>query len=304
MTSNRDLNVETTKASGGQHSELTTTSSNVHLETLDRMAVMNMNSQIGDSTENGNLDTLNDTTALTSNETESKMVNENLPSAGLNVETIEDTTDNNLGGPVGKELNVETNSVTPECKQPSASGSQQMIDPESDLNQEWQKDIEHLTNLTQEVNRTNTAIGLLLLNSPKSTHADTKDDETRGRTLLMPVGGEKQLDVVLEMEKQKQAQHKGDSTKTKENDTDSDATIELETPIYTETADEKLEKSSENSKSTRKKPTNGTLVIRSYKLRHKTSATPTQKMIPSKRTVKDKNSGHKKANELGESIKL
>ena len=69
--------------------------------------------------------------------------------------------------------------------------------------QEWQEDIEHLTDVSIEVNRTNAALGLLLLNSPRSTHIDTEDEELVENELLMPIGGEKQLDMVMEIEQQK-----------------------------------------------------------------------------------------------------
>ena len=70
----------------------------------------------------------------------------------------------------------------------------------TDLNHEWQEDIEHLTDVTTELNRTDAAIGLLLLNSPKRTHIDMEDEELVENELLMPIGGEKQPDIVLEME--------------------------------------------------------------------------------------------------------
>ena len=45
----------------------------------------------------------------------------------------------------------------------------------TELNHKWQKDIEHLTDVTTKLNRNDAAIGLLLLNSPKSTHIDMED---------------------------------------------------------------------------------------------------------------------------------
>ena len=75
--------------------------------------------------------------------------------------------------------------------------------------------------MTTEVNRTNTAIGLLLLNSPRSTHMDTEDEELIENELLMPIGVEKQPDLVMEIEQQ-------NKNKTSTNTRDSDGTIVLE----------------------------------------------------------------------------
>ena len=110
---------------------------------------------------------------------------------------------------------------------------------ETDLNHEWQEDIEHLTDVTTELNRTDAAVGLLLLNSPKSTHIDTEEEELVENELLMPIGGEKQPDIVLEMEQQNRkrtsASATNDSTtlaSTTENqeEIDSGATFVLDTP--------------------------------------------------------------------------
>ena len=89
---------------------------------------------------------------------------------------------------------------------------------------EWQKDIEHLTdNVADELDRTNAAIGLLLLNSPKTTQIDTEDDELMENALLMPIGGEKQPDIVLEIENETQNETQKETT-TVETDNDAKTT--------------------------------------------------------------------------------
>ena len=108
---------------------------------------------------------------------------------------------------------------------------------ETGATQEWQEDIEHLTDVTIEVNRTNTALGLLLLNSPRSTHIDTEDEELVENELLMPIGGEKQSDMVMEIEQQKNNKASTDTadpttlnnTPDGQDDIDSDGMIILET---------------------------------------------------------------------------
>ena len=171
---------------------------------------------------------------------------------------------------------------------------------ETDLNHEWQEDIEHLTDVTTELNRTDAAIGLLLLNSPKSTHIDTEEEELVENELLMPIGGEKQPDIVLEIEQQNgkktSASATNDSTtlaNTTENqdDIDSDATLVLDTP------DERT-KNKESDPKPKKRTSNGTLVIRSYKLRCKADNTLNQKNRQKPKSKTD--SGHKKQNESGQ----
>ena len=123
-----------------------------------------------------------------------------------------------------RELNVETHPA----ESTSEPNTQKFINDLSDTAQlpslEWQKDIEHLTdNVADELDRTNAAIGLLLLNSPKSTHIDTEDDELMENALLMPIGGEKQPDIVLEIENEIQNETQKE-TMTVETDNDAKTT--------------------------------------------------------------------------------
>ena len=123
-----------------------------------------------------------------------------------------------------RELNVETHPA----ESTSEPNTQKFINDLSDTAQlpslEWQKDIEHLTdNVADELDRTNAAIGLLLLNSPKSTHIDTEDDELMENALLMPIGGEKQPDIVLEIENETQNETQKETT-TVETDNDAKTT--------------------------------------------------------------------------------
>ena len=123
-----------------------------------------------------------------------------------------------------RELNVETHPA----ESTSEPNTQKFINDLSDTAQlpslEWQKDIEHLTdNVADELDRTNAAIGLLLLNSPKSTHIDTEDDELMENALLMPKGGEKQPDIVLEIENETQNETQKETT-TVETDNDAKTT--------------------------------------------------------------------------------
>ena len=159
---------------------------------------------------------------------------------------------------------------------------------ETGITQEWQEDIEHLTDVTTELNRTDAAIGLLLLNSPKSTHIDMEDEELMENELLMPIGGEKQPDIVMEIEQQKKNKTSVDtmddlttSNNTPEGQEDiySDATVALETQDATTTLDEcyKGTKKIESKPKPKKRTSNGTLVIRSYKLRCKKDTTTSQK---------------------------
>ena len=123
-----------------------------------------------------------------------------------------------------RELNVETHPA----ESTSEPNTQKFINDLSDTAQlpslEWHKDIEHLTdNVADELDRTNAAIGLLLLNSPKSTHIDTEDDELMENALLMPIGGEKQPDIVLEIENETQNETQKETT-TVETDNDAKTT--------------------------------------------------------------------------------
>ena len=138
---------------------------------------------------------------------------------------------------------------------------------ETGINHDWQEDIEHLTNVATELNRTDAAIGLLLLNSPKSTHIDMEDKELVENALLMPIGGEKQPDIVLEIKQQNGKKPSASTTNsstifanTTENqeDIDSDAMLVLDTP------DEQT-KNKESDPKPKKRTSNGTLVIRSYR---------------------------------------
>ena len=152
-------------------------------------------------------------------------------SPGLNIETS--LTDNSQQ-PIENDargLNVEKEPNMVEEKE----GEAQIT--ETGATQEWQEDIEHLTDVTTEVNRTNAALGLLLLNSPRSTHIDTEDEELVENELLMPIGGEKQPDMVLEIEQQKKNKASTDTmdptslnnTPDGQDDIDSDGTVILET---------------------------------------------------------------------------
>ena len=136
-----------------------------------------------------------------------------LPTASLNVEMSVDNNADSHGDPAEGELNVEMNLGTHteeletqelDCELSIVTGQQPKSEVVAEPNHKWQKDIEHLTNVTDKLNRTNATISLLLLNSPKSTHIDTEDKELMENALLMPVGGEKQPDIVLEMEHQTQ----------------------------------------------------------------------------------------------------
>ena len=136
--------------------------------------------------------------------------------AGLNLNTKKEEQD--------RELNVETHPA----ESTSEPNTQKFINDLSDTTQlpslEWQKDIEHLTdNVADELDRTNAAICLLLLNSPKSTHIDTDDDELMENALLMPIGGEKQPDIVLEIENETQNETQKE-TMTVETDNDAKTT--------------------------------------------------------------------------------
>ena len=125
--------------------------------------------------------------------------------------------------------------VTQELVHAEGEKEHEIQSTEPDLNHEWHEDIEHLTDVKTELNRTDAAIGLLLLNSPKSTHIDTEEEELVENELLMPIGGEKQPDFVLEIGQQNgkkgSASATNDST-TLENqeEIDSDATLVLDTP--------------------------------------------------------------------------
>ena len=175
---------------------------------------------------------------------------------------------------------------------------------ETGVNHEWQEDIEHLTNVTTELNRTDAAIGLLLLNSPKTTHIDMGGEELVENELLMPIGGEKQPDIVLEIEQQNgkktSASTTDDSTtfaNTTENqeDIDSDATLVLDTP-------DEGTKNKESDPKPKKRTSNGTLVIRSYKLRCKADNTTNQKNKQKPKSKTD--SVHNKQNESGPDSRL
>ena len=187
------------------------------------------------------------------------------------------------------EPTTNTEGPRPQDLAPDDEERECKIDPlVTGVNHEWQEDIEHLTNVTTELNRTDAAIGLLLLNSPKSTHIDTEDKELVENELLMPIGGEKQPDIVMEIEQQKgnrtSVNTPDDSTtftNTTENqeDIDSDATLVLETPDAMSILDIPNEgtKNKEPDPKPKKRTSNGTLVIRSYKLRCKADTTTKQK---------------------------
>ena len=158
---------------------------------------------------------------------------------------------------------------------------------ETAATQEWQEDIEHLTDVTTKVNRTNAAIGLLLLSSPRSTHMDTEDEELIENELLMPIGVEKQPDLVMEIEQQNKNKTSTNTTDPPtlnntpegQDDVDSDGTIVLEVqaadtiPIKPKVGT----KNNEPKPKPKKRASNGTLVIRSYKLRHKPDIATSQK---------------------------
>ena len=130
-------------------------------------------------------------------------------------------------------------------------------------------------------------LGLLLLNSPRSTHIDTEDEELIENEILMPIGCEKQLDMVMEIEQQKKNKASTDTTDPTtlnntpdgQDDIDSDGTVILETQDASLTPDKskKGTKNNESKPKPNKRTSNGTLVIRSYKLRHKTDTTTSQK---------------------------
>ena len=151
---------------------------------------------------------------------------------------------------------------------------------------DWQKDIEHLTmDVTTELERTDAAIGLLLCNSPRNSQADTEEDELLENELLMPIGGAKQPDLVLDMELEKENQLTDKTTMSqtvpdephipqlnnKEDKPDSDAMIISEniTPLAADDR-QNTTKTTTDSQLPTPKPKqntkNGTLVIRSYKL--------------------------------------
>ena len=184
-------------------------------------------------------------------ETDKETQKDDLPpgaNVALNVETDKETQKDGLS----HGLNVET-SLTDNSQQPVESDVRglnvemeaNMVEKtdgeiqttETGATQEWQEDIEHLTDVTTEVNRTNAAIGLLLLNSPRSTHMDTEDEELVENELLMPVGGEKQPDLVMEIEQQNKNKTSTNTmdpttlnnTPEGQDDVDSDGTIILET---------------------------------------------------------------------------
>ena len=192
---------------------------------------------------------------------------------------------------------------------------------------EWQEDTEHLTtDMSTEIERTDAAIGLLLLNSPKGSHIDTEDDELMENALLMPIGGEKhkkQPDIELEIERENHTEDGKTTTSTTtttkktpisteplnlimennkaDTDNDSDTTVILETTTPNEVsimndknkANSKAQSDASDKKSKMK---NGTLVIRSYKLRRKSDKKQSIKPTATK------TSDHKKALELGENI--
>ena len=106
-------------------------------------------------------------------------------SNGLNVETTLMDNSQKLVESDVRGLNVETEANRVEKTDGEIQTTETAATPE------WQDDIEHLTDVTTEVNRTNAAIGLLLLNSARSTHMDTEDEELIENELLMPIGVEK-----------------------------------------------------------------------------------------------------------------
>ena len=234
-------------------------------------------------------------------ETDKETQKDDLPpgaNVALNVETDKETQKDGLS----HGLNVET-SLTDSSQQPVESDVRGLnVETEANMvekmdgeiqttetgaTQEWQEDIEHLTDVTTEVNRTNAAIGLLLLNSPRSTHMDTEDEELVENELLMPVGGEKQPDLVMEIEQQNKNKTSTNTmdpttlnnTPEGQDDVDSDGTIILETQDAGSTPDKPRvgTKSNEPKPKPKKRASNGTLVIRSYKLRCKPDIATSQK---------------------------
>ena len=126
-----------------------------------------------------------------------------------------------------------------------------------------------------------------------------EDKELVENALLMPIGGEKQPDIVLEIKQQNGKKPSASTTNsstifanTTENqeDIDSDAMLVLDTP------DEQT-KNKESDPKPKKRTSNGTLVIRSYKLRHKADNTTNQKnkLKPKSKTDSDR----KKQSESG-----
>ena len=216
-------------------------------------------------------------------------------SPGLNVETSlmdnsQQPVENDVRG-----LNIETEANTVE----EMEGEVQTT--ETGATQDWQEDIEHLTDVTTKVNRTNAALGLLLLNSPRSMHIDTEVEELVGNELLMPVGGEKQPDMVMEIEQQNKNKTSTNTmdlttlnnTPEEQDDVDSDGTVILETQEASLTPNKPKvgTKGNKPKSKPKKRASNGTLVIRSYKLRRKPDIATSQK---NKKKLKPTVTGSKK----------
>ena len=309
-TTRQDLPVEMTTALKSKSLTVETTDTTVtkvHEEGASSAADnMNTGLNVEMSPEN-NLDILSETIDAALNVETELSTNKDGPVTGLNVETSPKDNTKQLSDSEDAALNVETEPsvnmegpMTQELKQDLPT-DRETQPTGTDLNHKWQEDIEHLTDITTELNRTDAAIGLLLLNSLKSTHIDTEEEELENE-LLMPIGGEKQPDIVSEMEQQngKKTGAMNDPTTLanateNQEEIDSDATLVLDIP------DERT-KNQESRPKPKKRTSNGTLVIRSYKLRCKTDNTLNQK---NKQKLKLKfDSGRKKQNESGQDSRL
>ena len=313
-TTRQGLPVEMTTAPKPTCLTVETTDATANKVQVERASPVAVNSNTGLNVETSpanNTDRLSETTDAALNVATELGINKDGSVTGLNVETSPENNINRLSETADAALNVEMElgintdrPVTQELKQDPPT-DRETQPTGTDLNHEWQEDIEHLTDVTTKLNRTDAAIGLLLLNSPKSTHIDTEDEELVENELLMPIGGEKQPDIVLEMEQQTEKKTGAMNDPTTLADTtgnqdeiDSDATLVLETPIDTE---EQIE-NQESRPKLKKRTSNGTLVIRSYKLRRKTDSTPIQKNKQKPKSKSD--SGRKKQNEPGEDTRM
>ena len=225
----------------------TTTSENKVQEGGASSAADNLNTGLNvEMSPENNLDTPIETINVALNVETDLNTKKDGPVTGLNVETSPNYNTKQLSENEAAGLNVETEQsvntegpATQELVHAEGEKECEIQSTETDLNHEWQEDIEHLTDVTTELNRTDAAIGLLLLNSLKSTHLDTEEEELVENELLMPIGGEKQPDIVLEIEQQNgkktSASATNDSTtlaNTTENqeEIDSNVMLVLDTP--------------------------------------------------------------------------